>query len=500
MPSSAVPAVAGPVGAAGPLLPISLFAALRLAQTTNLDIAQAREVVNQAMARLTKAELTLIPNFNLGSQYVHHEGQIQKTEGNIITANRDSLFVGGGPSLNFETVEAFFGPLVARQIEVGTEAGLQRVTSDTMLAVGNAYFNVLLARRHLAQVEDTLDFLVSEQTSPLRGNSKGLLPLIRAVVEEGGEAARRADLARVEVEVLRRRAEWLAARQDLQVATAELARLIRLDPSTPLWPVEDFRAPLVLPGDAWADQPLDELIRRAVNTRPELAESHALVEAALAQLKTAKLRPFMPNVVVNYNWGGFGGDPDPNPPVGGKTTPGFGPSGRILHFDTRTDFDAALVWRLQNLGFGNRAEIEDRTAAHRQAMLRQLQVLDLVMTQVVQTEEAVRSWRQRVDINRRALFGAGGAPDGPIFQSIRLNFERIRGAEGRVLELLDSIRSLADALDAYGAAVTEYERSRFRLLVVLGMPPQAFVHPEAMPLPAGPTCPAATPRPDGHTP
>ncbi len=82
-----------------------------------------------------------------------------------------------------------------------------------------------------------------------------------------------------------------------------------------------------------------------------------------------------------------------------------------------------------------------------------------------------------------------------MYQSITLTFERIRGAEGRVLELLDSIRTLSDVLDAYGVAVTEYERSRFRLLIALGLPPQGFVHPETMPLPPAPakTCPPANP-------
>src|ERR1700736_1164942 len=51
-----------PGGAEG--APISLPAALRLAQTSNLDIAQAREVVIQARARLQKANVSLLPNFN----------------------------------------------------------------------------------------------------------------------------------------------------------------------------------------------------------------------------------------------------------------------------------------------------------------------------------------------------------------------------------------------------------------------------------------------------
>src|SRR5262249_49606545 len=136
-----------------------------------------------------------------------HDGQIQKTEGNIITVNRDSDFLGGGPSMTLQLTDAIFGPLAARQVELATKAGVARVTNDTLLAVADAYFSILRARRQLARVEVTLEFLTSERPSASRGNSKGLLPLIRDIVEVGGRDAFRADLERVRTEVLRRNEE-----------------------------------------------------------------------------------------------------------------------------------------------------------------------------------------------------------------------------------------------------------------------------------------------------
>ena len=480
-----------------PSLPIDFPTALRLTLTSNLDIAQAREVVNQARARQQAADVTVLPNFNLGSAYNHHEGNISKTEGNIIKANRDSLFVGGGPSMVFQTTDAIFLPLVARQLTAATQAGRQRITNDTLLLVGDAYFNVLRARRRMARIGETLEFLTSERQSPARGQSKGMLPLVRDVVELGGKEALRSDLARVEVEVLRRREELAGAVQEWYLATAELARLLRLDPQTPLEPIEDFRFPLALPGEEWSYRPLDELVTIALMNRPELAENRALVQAALDRVRAAKFRPFLPNVALNYAWGDYGGSPDPNPalvlpPVtkGGPprvvSQPGFGPSGQIHHFSPRTDLDVSLFWRLQNLGLGNLAEKREQEALHRQAILRQTQVQDRVVTQVVQTLEQVQSWRERLNITRTALFDADGAPAGPVFRSLRLSFERIKGGEGRPLEALDSIRSLSDTLEAYGQSVTDYERSRFQLLVALGMPPAGFIDPSKMPLPCVP--------------
>jgi outer membrane protein TolC len=484
-------AEAAACGIAG-AMPLSLPAALQLAQTTNLDIAQAREVVSQAQAALERANVAILPNFNLGSTYAHHDGNIQKTEGNIIKANKDSLFVGGGPSLSFNLSDAIFLPLAARQAEAATASGLQRITNDTLLLVADAYFAVMRARRRLARIEETLDFLTSPRAVPARSQSKGLLPLVLDFVRAGGAEALRAELERVRVEVLRRKEERMAAIQDFFVASAELARLLRLDPSIPLWPVEDFRYPLPIPGDQYLSESPDNLALMALSNRPELSENRALVEAALARVKNAKFRPWLPNVVLNYNWGDFGGGPDLNPSIvvppttpGGKTTvitqPGFGPSGRILHMNTRDDFDVSLVWRFANLGFGNLAEVKENQAIYRRQELRRLQVQDLVVTQVVQSYNQVIGWRDRLDITRVALFDNQGRPTGPVFQSLRLNFDRIRNAPGtRALEVLDSIRGLNDLLEAYGQAVTDYERARFRLLIALGMPPESFSNPKGM--------------------
>lgn len=485
----------------GPTAPISLPAALRLASTSNLNIAQAREAAVQAQARLDRAQVSFLPNFNIGSAYNDHEGNIQKTEGNIITANRDSLFVGGGPQLTLPTAEALFAPLAARQGVTAAEAGVRRVNNDTLLAVANTYFDVLRFRRRVARANETLEHLTDERPSPLRGGSKGLLPLVRNFVERGAKEALPADLERVRVEILRRQEELAGALEDLRVATAELARLIRLDPTIPLDPVEDFRYPLAIPGEDWTSRTLEELVTVALSNRPELAENRALFEAALARVRVARYRPFLPNVALTYNWGDFGGGPDLNPPIilpptrpGGPVRvvaqPGFGPSGRILHFAPRTDFDASLVWRLDNMGLGNRAEVRENESISRRANLRLVQEQDRVVTQVVQADEQVRGWRERLAITRSALFDDAGRPAGAVFRSMRLNFERIQGGEGRPLEVLDSIRGLSDTLEAYGQAASDYDRSRFRLLIVLGLPPEGFADPHAMPTP-----PACLPNP-----
>jgi outer membrane protein TolC len=486
-------------------LPIDLPTALRLAGNVNLDIGQARQTVDQAQALLLAARTTFLPNFNIGDTYSHHEGNIAKTEGNIIKANKNALFVGGGPSLTMSFADALFAPLAARQVRDASRAGLRRVNNVTLQAVADAYFEVLRARRRLARTGETLDFLVSDRPSPRRADSRGLLPVVKAFVEGGVAEALRAELERVRVEVSRREEERTGAMQDFVVASAELARLVRIDPRTPLLPVEDFRYAMPLPADRWADYTVEQLLDVALANRPELAENRALVQLALDRVRQAQWRPWLPNLAVAYNWGEFGGGPDPNPPVikppttkGGSptvvTVPGFGSSGTWRHFNTRTDLDLALFWRLQNLGFGDAAAIRANQALHRQAELRRIQIYERVVTEVIQSQESVRGWRERLKILSQSLFDDKGDPTGPVFQSLRLNFERIRNVPGsRPLEVLDSIRGLNDLLEAYGQAATEYERARFRLMTALGVPDLGLMQPPAGPAPQDAPAPAMPP-------
>ena len=469
-------------------MPMSLPLALRLSLTRNLDIAQSREFVKQGGIALNRAQIAFLPTFNIGSQYIHHEGTIQKTEGNIEFVNRDSLFVGGGPTLAFALSEALFAPLVARQLATGTRAGMARQQNDTLLNVGEAYFRVLFLRRRMARIVEVLEFLASDQPAPTRAGSRGLLPVVQAVQAAGGAEATRAEVERVRVEVLRRQEELAAALQDFRVAMAELARLLRLDPTIPLWPIEDFRRAMEMPGTRFFDTALVELVQVALNNRPELAENQALIQAAVQRVRTAQFRPFLPNLVLGYQWGDFGGGPDPNPPIitpataksPAKTTtqPGFGPSGRILHFDPRTDFDVSLIWRFQNMGLGDIANVREQQSRLRQAEYAQVQLRDRVVAQVVSANELVQRGRERVAITRRALFDANGAATGPVFQGLRLNFDRIRTVPtARPLEVLDAIRGLNDTLEAYGQTITDYERARWRLLISLGLPPPALFMP-----------------------
>ena len=116
---------------------------------------------------------------------------------------------------------------------------------------------------------------------PRSGAPEGLLPVVRDFVEAGGKDALRSDLARLQVEVLRRKEERIAIVQDLRTAAAELARMLRLDPQVGFSPLESRWGAMTMPGTQWLTQNLDTLIDFALRNRPEVAENQALVQMSL---------------------------------------------------------------------------------------------------------------------------------------------------------------------------------------------------------------------------
>jgi outer membrane protein TolC len=341
--------------------------------------------------------------------------------------------------------------------------------------VAEAYLQLLRARRRIARADLTLDFLTNEKASELRDNLKGLLPLVRDFVEVGGKDALRSDLTRMQVEVVRRREDRALAIQDLRVASRELSRLLRLDPAVPLWPVDDISRPLPVPGEDLAGRDIAELIRIAMSNRPELVEQQFVTDATRERIRAARYKPYVPAVIANLSYGGYGGGPirDPrvkfNDPINGPIDKPITPPDSIHRFGPRTDFELGLLWRVDNLGLGNRADVREKQAVFEQARIRLQQIEDTVGAQVAAQREAVLRSKDRIEITRPALFDDKGQLTGAAFQSIRLNFRRIFGGEGRPLEALDSIRGLNDMMEAYIQAISDYERARLRLLNAAGL-------------------------------
>src|SRR5262249_39959851 len=121
------------------------------------------------------------------------------------------------------------------------------------------------------------------------------------------------------------------------------------EPTVDLRPLDAAVLPITLVPE---DQvPLDELIATGLMNRPELAESRALVAAALVRWRQARLRPLFPRLEVGYAAGTFGG----------------GTHETIANFAGRGDGSAQVVWELPGLGAGYVAPTRVQRSLYNQA-------------------------------------------------------------------------------------------------------------------------------------
>jgi outer membrane protein TolC len=442
-------------------LPISLPSALQLADVQPMDIAIAAQRLQVAAAQLEQANVAWLPTIYLGTDYYRHDGTIQSTAGDVTTNSHGGFMVGGGPYAVFALSDAIFAPLAARQVRRAREASLQAARNDSFLAVAEAYFNVEQARGDLAGADD-----VARRSADLARRAQELLP---------GGVIPELEVVRARTQAARSRQAVQSARERWRFASADLVRVLRLDPSAVIDPLEPphLRVTLVPPTSS-----VDDLIQIGLTNRPELATQQALVQATLQRLREEKLRPLIPSVLLR----GF------STPVTGTMGAGLfggGVNGDISNFGGRLDLDLQLLWKLDNLGFGNQAAVRQRRAENQAAIFELFRTQDRIAGEVAQAYAQAQSAAARARDAEEELRDA--------LDSANKNLEGLGQTKtsGNVLillvrpqEVVAAVQALSMAYNDYYGAIADSNRAQFRLYHALGNPGEAF---------AGETirCPAA---------
>ena len=400
-----------------------------------------------AAAQYDRAKLLWVPNFVVGIDYFAHAGLQQNFAGETPQSARSTFMAGVGPNIVFAFSDAVYAPLAARQDLRARQAHEQAAVNDSTLQVAEAYFNVQQARGELAGA------LVAEKHAvELARRATALAKGLAAPPEE----------SRAKVELSRRKQAAITARERWRTSSAELARLLRLNPSAVVEPVEPPFLPVTIIDASYG---VDGLIPIALTARPELAGNQAVVQATLARLKQEKIRPLVPSLAVrsvstnpsgSLGVGGFAGGPN-------------GSSGG------RFDIDLQLLWEFQALGFGNRARMSERKAEHEAATLELFRTQDRIAAEVVQAFAQVRAAAERANEAEPALREALDLVD----KSLEGLGQTRRVGDALVLvvrpqEAVASVQALAQANADFFAAVADYNRAQFRLYRALGHPAQCL--------------------------
>jgi uncharacterized protein (TIGR03000 family) len=457
-------------------LPINLATALGIANVQPWDILAASDRVRIASAQLTQSNVLWLPTLYTGGVYQTHAGGTQSADGAISSPSSSAFEFGTTPQFVFACTEAIFEPLASRRVLQARKAELQAVTNDTTYAVARAYFDVLQARGELAAAGEVLH----------RSDE-----LIRKIKVMAPDLVPQVEVARAEAQYARFRQAERSARERWNVVSAELVRVLRLDPTAVLVPLEPphLQVTLISP-----EQPLEALLPVALAARPELTAYRELTEAALKRWREEQYRPLLPLVLARGN-----STQTPDPLAIGVF--GGGPGGSMSNFRTRFDYEVQVLWELRNLGLGNLASIRQRRAEYDVTKIQAYRLQDFVAREVSEAFAQLQSARDRLGMAEDEMQKAKSSANDNFkgLGEVRRVGGQIVSLVIRPLEAIAAQQALLQGYYDYFGAVGDYNRTQFQLYRALGNPAQALpmldkVLNEARP-PANPDPPPPAPGP-----
>lgn len=418
----------------------SMADVLALADQQNPNVSLARERINEAYARVDRAESLWLPSIRAGLNYNHHEGTIQDVAGNVFQTNRSSFYGGmgagavgaGSPTVpgvgaQFHLSDAIFQPKIANHQAASRQFAATAARNDVLRDTAVAYLELIRAEHHVAIAQEALD------------NTRKLAQLTEDYSVSG--QGLKADALRMEAEVASRQDQLVSQLEAVQVASARLAQLLHADPSVLIASGE----PAVVPLDVVKiENTAAEYVATGLSRRPELAEQKHLVCEATERLRREKYAPLVPSVLLGMSYGGMGG--------------GLGSS--IINTGDRWDADAMASWEIRNLGFGERAARDETSSLVRQSQIRELALLDRVAREVTESHVRATRRKQRIEVAQAGIISAE--------QSFALNQKRIENAQGLPIEVLQAIQALAAARRTYLTAVVDYNVAQFELCHAIG--------------------------------
>jgi hypothetical protein len=426
--------------------PINLATALRLSDARPLIVAAAQAGVWVAEADLTRAKVLWVPTLNIGFDYIRHDGGGPDFNKGILTAPSVNFFYGGVALWGIiSTTDAYFEPLVARQMLNARHWDVQAAKNAALMRTADAYFRVHQSRGTYAGALYAVE-RGRELVGRVEEQSRDLVPVVEA------------DRARNMLADLEQRA--VSARERWRVASADLSQVLRLDPRAVVEPLEHDHAQVTLIDPA---RPLDELMTIALHNRPELASRRALVQAAEIGIRREKSRPFLPDVHLN-----------------GFQTPyemiqagifGIGPNSSLNQWTGRFDFSVQPLWQLENLGIGNLAKIKAQRGIESAAMIELFNMQDTAAADVTRAQAHLQSAAARVYQADRAL-RTGIATFNGTYEGLRQTqrFADVLVLVNRPQEAVAALQLLNAAFEEYFATVSEYNRAQFELFHALGYP------------------------------
>lgn len=426
---------------------IDLVSALHLAEAQNPDIGLSRQAIQEALAQQLQARAMMLPSVHAGANYRDHQGILQTSSGKMIDVDSSSLYLGNGvladaagttviPGIQIygHVGDGIFAPLAARQLVASRSFQAEADSRQILLDVAARFIDLVRAEAELqALLRSEKD--MDEAVKITRSFAKA-------------QQGRDADAKRAESAAFLLHSRTVRAEENLLTASAELTRVLSLDPAIRLRALAPPEATFLLVDP---NEDLQRLLDTAFAARPELAALSADIARRQVQVRQERMRPLLPTISLGFSAGSFGGGANPSPSFG--------------NFNNRVDIDLMAYWTLQNVGVGNYALQKERRSQQDQAVLEKERMADVIGRQVADARSLVLARQDDLGIARSRVAVAENA--------FNEDLKRIRGDVGLPIELLNSIQRLVGARIDVVRIQQEYNLAQMQLFVAIGQTPLA---------------------------
>ncbi len=416
---------------------VDMRTVLKLAGAGHDEVELARLQHAQALFETQQAWQRYWPTLTIGAQYRGHEGRLQDIRGEVFDARKHQYSVGPGVILDWAPGDIHYGVLAAKQKAVAVGHLAEKVRQDLIRQAVERYYDLLGAEAALTVTAN--DVAISREYARQ----------LEHAVQVG--TAFRGDLLRVNTQLARLRLQVRQGEEELQLAAARLAEVLRLPPDSDLRAAKVDLVPVRLLGDVH----VGELVARAQNQRPEVQAVEAVAEAFSSEESRARHAPWYPSLQAGYSTAGFGG----------------GLGNRSGNFGSQQDFFVGFGWKVGAGGMFDFTRQKLATSRKEAAVMQSNRAKAAVGREVVEAAVRSRSAGEQLTIAEQAV--AAGE------EMVRLAGDRQASEVGVVIEYLMAREDLTRARLSRVRSVVEFNRAQHALKMAVGTTGVAETSPVA---------------------
>lgn len=415
---------------------VDLRTVLKLAGARHDEVELARLQHAQALFESQQAWQRYWPTLNVGAQYRGHEGRLQDIQGSVFNARKHQYGIGPAVVLDWAPGDIYYAALAAKQRAAAAEHLMEKARLDVLRQSIDRYFDLLSSEAVLTVIAN--DVAISKEYARQLENAVAV------------GTAFRADLLRVNTQLSRLRLQVRQGEEELQLAAARLAEVLRLPAETELRAAKVDLVPVRL----MADQKVADLVARAQSTRPELKALESATAALSSEESRARLAPYYPSLQAGYSAAGFGG----------------GIENRSGNFGGQQDLFVGFGWKVGPGGLFDFTRQRQATARREAAALQGSRAKAAVGREVVEAAVRSRSASEQLAIADQAV--AAGE------EMARLAGDRQASEVGVVLEYVMAREDLTRARLGRVRAVVEFNRAQHALKMAVGVSVPAEIAPQ----------------------